>query len=37
MFNCSWLGSWAANASYVGRRAAVTSLCIFTVNAGQHG
>ena len=37
MFNCSCAGSWAANASYDGRTAAVTWFWIFTVNAGQQG
>ena len=37
MFNCSSAGSWAANASYDGRTAAVTWFSIFTVSAGQQG
>ena len=37
MFNCSCVGSSAANNSYDGRKAAVTWFCILTASAGQHG
>ena len=35
MLNCSCVGSSAANASYDGRKAAVTWFWIFTVSEGQ--
>ena len=37
MFNCSWVGSSAAKASYDGRKAAVTWFCIFTASAAEQG